>query len=126
MCVGLATCGARCFTWPHQNWATDARVDLKNVFNAVTQLAPLMEALAAALSKTIKGTAHIDLLASGLFGTCKGAFNFLFDGAGGWAGRVRVGCVGRTRVCAHHHWVFARVVARKCAPPAVARYASQR
>jgi len=78
LAIGLVNEGptAKAMTW---NWATDSKVDLKNVFNAVTQLAPLMEALAAALSKTIKGTAHIDLLASGLFGTCKGLIPALED-----------------------------------------------
>jgi len=53
-------------------WTTDLTVNLKNMHGAIDQLAPVIEVLAAALSKTKAGKAHIDLLACGLATTCKG------------------------------------------------------
>jgi len=56
----------------HWEWTTDLSVNLKNMHGAIDQLAPVIEVLAAALSKTKAGKAHIDLLACGLATTCKG------------------------------------------------------
>jgi len=53
-------------------WTSDLTVDLKNMHGAIDQLAPIVEVLAAALSKTTAGKAHIDLLACNLATTCKG------------------------------------------------------
>jgi len=53
-------------------WTTDLTVDLKSMHGAIDQLAPVIEVLAAALSKTKAGKAHIDLLACNLATTCKG------------------------------------------------------
>ena len=53
-------------------WTTDLTVNLKSMHGAIDQLAPIVEVLAAALSKTRAGKAHIDLLACNLATTCKG------------------------------------------------------
>ena len=53
-------------------WTTDLTVNLKSMHGAIDQLAPVVEVLAAALSKTKAGKAHIDLLACNLATTCKG------------------------------------------------------
>jgi len=53
-------------------WTSDLTVDLTNMHGAIDQLAPVIEVLAAALSKTKAGKAHIDLLACNLATTCKG------------------------------------------------------
>jgi len=53
-------------------WTSDLTVDLNNMHGAIDQLAPVIEVLAAALSKTKPGEAHIDLLACNLATTCKG------------------------------------------------------
>jgi len=53
-------------------WTTDLSVNLKSMHGAIDQLAPVIEVLAAALSKTKAGKAHIDLLACNLATTCKG------------------------------------------------------
>jgi len=53
-------------------WTTDLTVNLKSMHGAIDQLAPVIEVLAGALSKTKAGKAHIDLLACNLATTCKG------------------------------------------------------
>ena len=53
-------------------WAANLSVDLAKMHRAVGQLAPVVEALTAALSNTRMGEAHIDFLARGLATTCRG------------------------------------------------------
>jgi len=53
-------------------WTTDLAVNLKSVNGAINQLAPIVEVLSAALSKTKAGMAHIDFLACNLAATCEG------------------------------------------------------
>jgi len=53
-------------------WASDLAVDLTSLAGAIDQLQPALGVLSAALSKTGKGTAHIELLAPGLAAANKG------------------------------------------------------
>ena len=53
-------------------WASDCDIDLNSVHGALDQLTPVVEVLAAALSKTRIGRAHVDFLACGLATACKG------------------------------------------------------
>ena len=53
-------------------FTSDLTVDLTHMHGAIDQLAPIIETLAAALSKTRAGKAHIDLLACNLATSCRG------------------------------------------------------